>query len=269
MSLTFTQLATQSLRDIGCLRPGQQTSTDVLADCLTAGNQLLDGFLIDKLLVYTISIAAYTLTAAKQSYTIGPAESAPNFTAARPTRIEEANLILNTVTPVVRLPMQLLDDSQWAAIRVQQIPSAIPLKLYYDGGYSQTTGAATIYLWPGPLANYQLELFTWQQLQEFADLTTSYIFPPGYARLMRKALGVEIAPMMRMYAKVPGPGGIRGYDPQMLALVIAQADQARMDVEAYNAPAPVAISDPMFGGGAARRTAWNYAIGEYGSSGRP
>jgi hypothetical protein len=265
MSVTLNTIAYQALRDLGCLRPGQTTSADVLSDILYQANQLIDAWLIDRFLVYTIAINAYTLTAGTQIYTIGPTVSAPNIVAPRPTRIEYANIILNTVSPPVRQSVEILrDDKQWGRIRVQQIPFAIPLKLYYDMGFSTTDGHGTIYLWPGPQSSYQLELFTWQQLQSFPSGTTPLIFPPGYQRLIQKNLAVEIAPMMRMYAKVPGPGGLRSYDPAMLAKVEMQAREAKHDLEQYNAPEDAVLVDLAYSGGS-RKASFNYGTGDIGS----
>jgi hypothetical protein len=260
---SLSDFAYEALRDIGCLRPGQRTSTDVLNDIFSAGNEMFEAWKLDELLVNSEEISTFPLVAGQQIYTIGPTEVAPNFTGDRPTRIEFANIILGTVYPVVRQPVEILrDPAEWARIRLQIIPYSIPQKLYYDGGYN-STGAGMIYLWPGPQSNYQLELYTWQQFAQFADLNTAYSFPPGYARLIRKALGVEIAPMMRMYAKVPGPGGIRSYDQAMLAMVQKQADDAREAVESYNAPEPAVVVDPAFTG-SSRRGSFNYGTGDIG-----
>lgn len=247
----------RALRDLGGLRAGQTTSTDIYADCFAALNEMLDTALLDELMVFTIRIDAYPLTAGLQSYTIGP--SGANITAARPTRIEEANIIINTVTPVVRTPLELLNDAQWSAIRVQSIPNALPLKLYYDGGFDASSGFATLFLWPGPVASYQLELFTWQQLTSFANQTTAYNFPPGYVQWMRKQLAVEIAPMMMLHNKL---GRISWQvSESALALVKEHAIAAKAAIQSYNAPSPIMAGDPAFSG-VSRRGGWNYSIGE-------
>lgn len=256
---TADQFAYQSLRDLGCLRPAQKTSSDFLDDIFTALNNLVDTWLLDRFMCFTIRIDAYNLTGGRQIYTIGPSEVAPNFTATRPTRIEEANIILNTVNPVVRLPLSPINDQEWASIRVQQIPFAIPTRMYYDGGFDQTAQFATIYLWPGPLSNYQLELFTWQQLTSFASRSTVYKFPPGYARCIQKNLAVEIAPMAAIYGKLERLAVPKA---PLLALVQQQAREAKQQVESYNAPQPVITTDPGFMGGG-HPGGWSYAIGDY------
>lgn len=260
---SFTTLCTDALLDLGCLRPGQSTSPDVLNACLRTGNRMIDSWLLDELLVFTNLISTYSLVGGTQTYTIGPNEVSPNFTAARPTRIDYANLIINTTSPSTKRPIQIITDQQNANIRVPQIPFALPLKLYYDGGFDPTRGFASIFLWPGPLTSYQLELYTWQQLQTFADLTTVYKFAPGYELAVEKNLAVAIAPMMDISAK---SYRLERPRPPLLQLVQAQAMEALERIRDYNAPDPILEGDPAFastGGGS-----WNYAIGESNDGGR-
>ena len=102
MATNLTQIAYGALRDLGELRPGQSTSTDVMADILSEANSMIDS---------------------------------------------------------------------WAQFR---------LVIYY--------GAS-----PGTI------------LQAYPDITTSYAFAPGYVEALRKNLAVKIAPMMKIYFKIPDP----------------------------------------------------------------
>jgi hypothetical protein len=248
---TATALINDSITDIAILRPGQVASDDLLQIGLRSLNQLLDAWLLNALLVPAQVANSYPLTAAV-SYTIGP--TGADFTAPRPTGIEEANIILNTFTPSVRKPLYLANAEEWAAIRVQGIPNNIPSILYYDKGFDATNGFGTINLWPQSVPGYLLELYTWQQLQSFPDLTTAIKLPPGYARAIRKNLAVELAPTLQMYFKVSQP---------MLAAVKQQADQAKREIENYNAPDALLRCDPAFRG-SSRAGGWNYFDGTTG-----
>jgi hypothetical protein len=264
MSVTATQLIYRALRDIGCLRPGQTTATDVLNDGLTALNEHIDLDLLNPLMKYAFRPDIYNLQASLQVYNIGLGQAPPNFNASRPTDIQDANLILNDVTPFVRLPLEVVNVDKWASIRVRNIPSAIPLALYYDKNFDPTGQFATINLWPGPLKTYQLELFTSQQLQTFPDLTTALNWPPGYVLYLRKSLGVEIAPMMEIYSKLARLSQPR---EALLTRVEAQAQKAKNEIESYNAPDPELKVDPAFCSANAKATPWNYSIGESAARG--
>ncbi len=251
----FTNICYGALRDIGCLRPGQSTSPDVLNDCRDIGNQMIDSWQIDGLMVYAFTAYIHQLVAGQQTYTIGPTG---NFTAGgRPTGIQDANIILNTTNPVVRRPCELINVDQWAALRVRDIPFAIPTKLYYDNGFS-ATGDASINLWPGPLESYQLEIFQSAQLRNFADLTTVYLFPPGYEKAIRKCLAMEIAPAMEIYNKL---ANLERPRPALLQLVAQQAQEALYNVKSYNAPEPLLVCDGAFRG-SSKGGAFNYMTGD-------
>lgn len=259
--MTATHLAYQAARDIGVMRPGQTLSQDSLNDILESLNQMLDQWQLDRFMVFSERADSYPMTAGIQYYLIGPG-AAPTviggvqfgaFNTVRPVEIDRANIIINTVMPVVRYPCHNRNAQQWAAIRVQNIPFAIPQVFYYDKNFN-SSGQAVVNFWPGPQATYLFEAFTWQQLQSFADLTTNYAFPPGYANCIRKNLAVEIAPMMKVYFKIPEP---------LLDRVTEQARKAKEDVMSYNAPDPVANCDSAFRG-SGRGGGWIYATGESG-----
>lgn len=244
------------MRDLGVLRPAQSGAADVLSDMRTACNNMMDSWKLDRLMVLKQLILEFTLQTNLQQYTIGPAEVSPNFTAARPTYIETANIILNNFAPVVRQPCALIDFDRWADIRVQSIPNSIPQALYYDRGFDQVTGAGTIYLWPGPLINYGLELYTWDQSlwNGFIDNTTPYIFPPGYAEVIQKQLAIRVYPMLRAYLKIE-------MDPETYGELKRLADQLKFDMESYNAPEPQLYCDGAYLS-SSQKGAWNYSIGE-------
>lgn len=252
-SFSATDLITQALRDICELRPGMSTSTDVKNECLVQLNLMLDSWLLDQLMVYAIQPDIYNLTGSG-TYTIGP--SGADFTADRPTQIEDANIILNTFSPEIRRLNVLINQHQWAAIAVRDITNCIPEALYYDNGFNTSLGYGTIHLWPEPVSGYQLELFTWKQLQEFPDLTTALKFPPGYALAIRKNLAVMIAPAMKIYFKISEP---------MLELVNDQAVKAKAAIMSKNTPAQIWQCDPGFlTRNRGNNSGWNYSDGTFG-----
>jgi hypothetical protein len=269
VSITLTQFAYQAARDLGCIRAGQKMSPDILADIMDAANQMLDGWLIEDYIVPSSPPQTFTLAAGVQIYQIGPGQVTPNFNAERPTEIQEANIILNTVSPALRTPLEIINLDQWANIAIQSLPNTLPTRLYYEKGFDITAGFARILIWGGAISNYQLELFTWDQstLRAFADLTTARIYPPGYANLIRKNLAVAIAPLMTMYCKSARAEGTMAPSATMLAMVQAQALAALASIMTYNADDPILTGDPAFLGNSARR-GWNWLLGTNGRSGR-
>lgn len=252
-AFTAKKLIYQAYRDIGGFRPGSenQMSADVLNDCLDALNQMLDSWNLDELKIPSSPVSVFNLTVNVQQYTIGPGAT---FDAPRPTGIDDANVVLNNVSPVVLVPVKLINVDEWSSIQVPVLLNGLPQVLYYDYAFDQTHGWANINLWPAPQAGYQLQLYTWQQMQQFADLTTAYIFPPGYPKALRKNLALEIAPMMKLYLKTPEP---------MLAEVARQANESLEMIRSYNAPDPKLYCDPAMNAGQ-NRGGFNYLTGLVG-----
>lgn len=230
MSVTATKIIYNALRDLGVLRPGQTASSDTNNDALVALNQIVDSWLLDKGMAWSARIDAYNLATGTISYTIG---TGATFNGPRPTEIRAANII--TSSPTARVPLEIIGVEEWARIAVQALPNGIPFKLYYDHAFDPTTGYGSIYLWPPPANTWQLELFTRQQLQTFADLTTPYILPPGYQRALEKTLAVEIAPQMSLNMKSSSFVG-----PQIqqanVEKIAAQAAAAVAEIQKTNAP---------------------------------
>jgi hypothetical protein len=234
-----------ALRQAGILRGARRgASGSENADAFDCLNRMLESWNTDRLAIYTIRAASYPLTSGKQAYTIGQdptGQTAPDFDAARPARIEQANLIITTEPPL-RRPIKLLNDQQWASIRIQAISTAIPQKLYNDGGYP----FSTLYLWPAPSLAYQLELYTWQALGTFTGPTDTVILPPGYTRAIVSNLALELCITF-------------GIDPRPLLVKVASESKAA--IESLNAPMPVMGCDSGVLGGR-RSGTFNWLTGE-------
>ncbi len=237
MAIALSTLLYGAFRVAGITdRPGRTPSTEQYADAIAILNRMIGSWNVDRLKIYSLNISAYNLTAGKKSYQIGP--GATDFNTMRPVTIESANIIVNTTTPVVRFPCELLSDAQWAAIQVQDIPGTIPWALYSDGG----NPIATLYLYGQPLTTYQLELYTWQAIPTFAAITDSVVLPPGYEEAIVYNLAVRIAVSFPTQAQIsPEAGQI--------------ARDALMAIESINAPTPIMKCDgAVLGVGRRRRT---------------
>lgn len=237
--MTWLDLIRSSLRLIGELGPGR-TITANSTPAVDAGfvlNAILDSANADRLNIFTISNASYNLTAGQQSYTIG---ASGNFNTTRPQKIESANLILSGN---LRQPLKLINDQQFASIKLQSVQSTIPQYLYNDGNYP----LSTLFLYPVPSANLQLELWTWQLLSQITDITATASLPPGYADFLRFRLAVRLA---AEWGKPLRPD------------VVELANQAERNIQRGNLPAPLMACDGGVLNG--RGGQFNYLTGEIG-----
>lgn len=226
MSIALSTLLYAGFRVAGVTdRPGRTPSLDQYADAIAILNRMIGIWNIDRDKIFTVEVDAYTLTAGKKTYQIGPG-GADFPAAARPIEIETANIIVNTTTPVVREPMALLTQPEWAAIQLQDVSGTIPGSLYNDRG----NPFSTLYIYGQALAAYQLELYTWQPLQTFAATTDLVVLPPGYEEAIVWNLGIRLAAAFPTQSKI-----------------VPKADEfareSLLAIESKNAPAPTMKCD--------------------------
>lgn len=183
---TALDLIKSSLRLVGVLASGEEPSSEESADALLILNDLIDSLSTERLTVFEISRDSHTLTASTNPHTIG--SSGGNITAARPIRIEEAGIIEAGQT--VEYPLEIVGPRQWAEVADKSIASEIPSKLWYEPEFP----LGKIHLYPVPSAAQTLVLYTWKALSSLAALATELSLPPGYARMLRYNLAVDLAP---------------------------------------------------------------------------
>lgn len=178
---TATTIITDACLECGMLdQPGQLPSAEHLAFGLTRLNRIVSMWSTRQLFIWTSVFTRFTLVAGQQSYTIGP--SGANFTAARPVGIgpgggiKFANIVIGSGSAEVLTPMALLSDEDWASLTLRGFATSIPMALYNDGG----TPNSTLYLYGIPTTAYKLELWTNQQIAQFATLSDTFDWPPAY-----------------------------------------------------------------------------------------
>lgn len=198
--MTGQQLVNAAMNLLGALTQGESPSVSESTDALQAANDMLASWSIERMNIFTILRSEHPLVTATQSYTIG---SAGVFNVTRPVKYERAAILIANAGGSGKLsqPLDLIDEKQWSDIVERGVSGVIPRVMYADMAFPLTT----LYLWPVPTFTGtapQLELWTWQQLQSFADLTTAYTFPPGYDRALKFNLAVEVAPQ---FGIVPTP----------------------------------------------------------------
>src|SRR5215471_6729757 len=171
-------------------RPQALNSMNELQDGLIFLNQQLDYWAARGCYAWTSTFVSYTLTAGHQPHLIGPGLTSPDFasTGNRPVRIHSCNLILTNATPNVDIPINIRDGAWWAANRVKTIQSSVPTDVYYEAG--MPNGA--LYFWPVPNFPYGLRLELFVVLQQFVNLTDTFLAPPAYLRAVTLSLAEEL-----------------------------------------------------------------------------
>jgi hypothetical protein len=228
--MTGQDLIASSLRLIGALASGETAPAAESGDALAILNQMLDAWSANRLTVFTLSRQVFTLQAGKQTYTMG---AGGDFNVARPAKIQYWSIISNQ-NPAQPLELaanyHFLTDQDWQEIRVKNITSSLPRKLYDDGGFPLRSFS----FWPVPdNSSVQTALYTWSALQQFADLVTDYTFPPGYQEAIKYNFAIRLA--------AEWPGNLSPATPVLAA-------QALANIKSMNAPVVKLGCDEALGG---------------------
>jgi len=214
------------MRLVGAIPAGETPSDNEAADGLAVLNDMVDSWNVERLMIFTETIAEFPLIPGQQVYTYG---TGGNFNAARPARIDRASIVslANPIQPL-ELKIDYLTDRDWQEdYPVKNITTTLPLAVYDDGAFP----FRNLSYWPIPTVAVNTRLYSWTALRQFPDLCTDITFPPGYAKALRYNLAVDIA------AEFPG-------NPAVMPLVNATADETKGLLKSLNLPIVQTTSDP-------------------------
>lgn len=181
---------TRALRLLGIFEATETPPAEDLAHGLIVLNDWIDSLALERLTIYTVTRTLKSLGNGTASYTVG---SGGDINIARPITFAGVSVIADdTASPTTETPLPLpIHVSQYQAIP-NKTTSGTPDRVYWDAGWSSSRG--TLYVYPVPaVSTMDLVLYTPTALTQFADGTTSYTFPPGYARMIRTNLALELA----------------------------------------------------------------------------
>jgi hypothetical protein len=139
----------------------------------------------------------------------------------RPTRIVDANIILNNLNPIVKCPLRIRDKDWWISNTIPNVPTSIPTDLYYDPLWPN----GQIYLWPEQDVNYGLELEVWNNLAGLTSLNQQFYFSTGYEDAITWKLAESFIPSYN----VPG---------QVAASIMRMAQMAINKIQINNSQTP-------------------------------
>jgi len=241
MAVTALDIISSALKLIGVTAAGETPSSEDANDALVVLNDYVDELRTQRLSIYITTRNVYPLTAATASYTIG---TGGDLNQQRPLWIPYAGLIIdNSASPQTEIGIDVLSVQQYADIYQKSLGSQLAQALYYDHGWS--SGLGIIYLYPVPsVGTTSLVLYTPIAINEFDNLTTEYTFPPGYRKMLRYNLAVQLA---------------AEYGRQVDPSVADIARTATASVKSANATQPglMRIDAAMVG----RARSWNWRTG--------
>lgn len=228
-SVIVSDLIVEAYAEIRVARAGDTLAPELLAFGVSKLNRLLDRYNADPRAAHTVGFQSFVPTPNHAPHTIGP-NSADWTITGRPTKIIGANVILNTVSPAIRLPIRIRDDEWWLNEAVQGLATSIVTDLYYEPDWPN----GMVNLWPVPTAAYPIELelnATYAVLQD----TDVFWLPYGYRDAITLRLGCELA-------------SANGQDPSPYLLKTAQDAEALLFAQNDQSPNLVTRDAGMPGG---------------------
>lgn len=181
MATTASDILTYAARAIGYLGKTETLSAADANLALTAFNNMLDSWSLERLNSYVELQRSFALVAGTQSYTIG---TGGVINTARPTDITSAFI---RDTNSLDYPITIVNREYWDGIGDKGTTSQIPDTLFYDSGYP----LGTIYIFPVPLLNYTV-FYNSTTLQTTFVLTDTISLPQGYLRAYVLNLAIEL-----------------------------------------------------------------------------
>lgn len=184
--MTVLDLISASLLWIGALGVGETPSAEEGAQGLATLNDLLASWSAEQVYIYTQAKDSLTTQAGIAAYDFGPGATAINST--RPLRIVHADVLFGGAV----FPVAVIGLADWKGIPDRTAAASDLTKaLYCDYAFP----IANVNVYPVPkTANGTIELYSLKELASVAALTDTIDLPAGYARALRFALGVDLAP---------------------------------------------------------------------------
>lgn len=178
--------------DLGVFQAGETIPAGDSQFALRLLNKFISGLSIQPLSCPMTTREVFDVVALQSTYTVGPAG---DFDTVRPTAVTGAGLLMPSqasATGQVEIPVAILSDDAYESISVKDLQSEMFTGMYYTPTYAG--GLGSIFLWPTPtVSTNQFVLYRADPIAGFANLTTLYDFPPGYAELLQYQLEKRLA----------------------------------------------------------------------------
>ena len=185
MSTTAGDQINGALRLIGQLAEGETPSAATSQDALTAMNQMIDSWSIERLAVFSTQDQMFMWPPGAISRTLGPTG---NFVGNRPVLLDDSTYFRDPANNI-SFGIKILNQQQYNGIAVKTVTSTYPQVIWVNMTYPNIE----MYVYPVPTKVLEWHFVSVSELTQPATLATVLSFPPGYLRAFRYCLACEIA----------------------------------------------------------------------------
>jgi hypothetical protein len=188
---TALDYITRAMKLANILGEGQSPSAEQGQNGLDTLNDMLQAWSLDSLTVYQTTNDQVSLVPAQSVYTIG---IGGNFNLDRPVQINSAYVDYQGIS----YPVNQINQDEYNLITLKSMTQPLPRMFLYVN----TDPLGTLTLWPVPNQALTFTISVDRILSVVASLATTMSFPPGYAKLIRSHLAVELC---TEYGRDPPP----------------------------------------------------------------
>lgn len=167
------------------LAEGEAPSSDTAIDALSALNQMLDSWSVERLSVYSTQDQVFTWPSDQITRTLGPTG---DFVGNRPVTLDDSTYFVDPSNGV-SFGVKMINQQQYNGIAVKTVTSTYPQVMWVNMEHPDIS--MTIY--PKPTRALEWHFVSVQELSQPATLATELTFPPGYLRAFKYNLAAEIA----------------------------------------------------------------------------
>lgn len=185
MSTTAGDQINGALRLIGQLAEGETPSAATSQDALTAMNQMVDSWSIERLAVFSTQDQVFMWPPGAISRTLGPTG---DFVGNRPVLLDDSTYFRDPANNI-SFGIKILNQQQYNGIAVKTVTSTYPQVIWINMTYPDIE----MYVYPVPTKVLEWHFVSVSELTQPATLATVLTFPPGYLRAFRYCLACEIA----------------------------------------------------------------------------
>ena len=185
MSTTAGDQINGALRLIGQLAEGETPSAATSQDALTAMNQMIDSWSIERLAVFSTQDQVFNWPPSAISRTLGPTG---DFVGNRPVLLDDSTYFRDPANNI-SFGIKILNQQQYNGIAVKTVTSTYPQVIWVNMTYPNIE----MYVYPVPTKVLEWHFVSVSELTQPATLATVLSFPPGYLRAFRYCLACEIA----------------------------------------------------------------------------
>jgi hypothetical protein len=183
---TAGELINGALRLIGVLAEAETPSAATAQDSLTAFNQLLESWSVERLAVYVTQTQIFTWPSGQAQQTLGPTG---DFVGERPVTLDDSTYFVDPGNGL-SFTVTVINEAQYNAIALKTATSSYPQMIWARNDYPDMQ----LSVFPVPTRALEWHFVSVKPLDGPANLATDLTFPPGYLRAFRYALACELAP---------------------------------------------------------------------------